>query len=276
MTVALFGFDCAAQDACFDDDFRGASASEECNGGLAVALPAAASFVRPFKVALHLCLSVCCSLLGLDLRSGPWELPATNARRAAQWKPTGRSLPQFDMQNRELGPLFGDPEWDPDSTMPGRGAAAPMAAQAPAVGTKPPAAVRLAQVGRQAAPACRRLARSLLPALLPPVVQELQEWTASRRSGAARTLRIVVLVAGAAITAHLEALLPALCSAVGAARATYWVFGGFGGGGMGAVLPWGGLSGPHFCACECGWDSRKGGCGAGVFGPGCGAWTPSW
>lgn len=61
----------------------------------------------------------------------------------------------------------------------------------------------------------RRMASSLLPLLLPPLLRELSEWTVSLRACAARQLRTLLVLVEGGITAQLPRLLPALCSAIG-------------------------------------------------------------
>lgn len=61
----------------------------------------------------------------------------------------------------------------------------------------------------------RAMARELLPQLLPPVIQELTEWTVTQRACAARSLHTMLVLSEDAATQHLPALLPSLCTAIG-------------------------------------------------------------
>lgn len=59
------------------------------------------------------------------------------------------------------------------------------------------------------------MVQDILPAILPAVVADLREWTVSLRLNAARCLQSVLLLAGAAVSAHLPHLLGPLCTAAG-------------------------------------------------------------
>lgn len=59
------------------------------------------------------------------------------------------------------------------------------------------------------------MVQSILPSILPAVVADLREWTVPLRLNAARCLHSVLLLAGAAVSAHLPHLLVPLCSAAG-------------------------------------------------------------
>ncbi len=59
------------------------------------------------------------------------------------------------------------------------------------------------------------MVQDILPSILPAVVADLREWTVSLRLNAARCLQSVLLLAGAASSAHLPYLLSPLCSAAG-------------------------------------------------------------
>lgn len=51
--------------------------------------------------------------------------------------------------------------------------------------------------------------------LLPPLIKELNEWTVAQRECAARSLLTTLVLAGEGATSHLDALVPALCAAIG-------------------------------------------------------------
>ncbi|GBF89235.1 hypothetical protein Rsub_02112 [Raphidocelis subcapitata] len=84
----------------------------------------------------------------------------------------------------------------------------PSAAAVEAAGLQPPYR-RLPRAG------ARAMGAALLPALLPPLLRELGEWTIAQRCAAARCLHALLVLAGGAATPQLARLVPALCSAVG-------------------------------------------------------------
>lgn len=57
--------------------------------------------------------------------------------------------------------------------------------------------------------------QSILPAVLPPIVADLREWTIGLRLNAARCLHSVLLLSGAVVSPHLPHLLSPLCNAAG-------------------------------------------------------------
>ena len=59
------------------------------------------------------------------------------------------------------------------------------------------------------------MVHDILPAILPPIVADLREWTISLRLNAARCLHSVLLLSRGAVSAHLPRLLSPLCSAAG-------------------------------------------------------------
>ncbi|KAK9808847.1 hypothetical protein WJX72_004932 [[Myrmecia] bisecta] len=84
---------------------------------------------------------------------------------------------------------------------------------------------------------CRALVAGLLPRLLPPALRDLREWTPGLRLGAARLLRMLVLLGEQTITTHLPQLMPALMSAVGDAEVEVAAQAVRGGHLLGALLP---------------------------------------
>mmetsp|Transcript_29245 Transcript_29245/g.93541 ORF Transcript_29245/g.93541 Transcript_29245/m.93541 type:complete len:731 (-) Transcript_29245:21-2213(-) len=62
---------------------------------------------------------------------------------------------------------------------------------------------------------CRKMARGILPQLMPRLIQGAKEWTVDRRSAAARQLHTLLILAGHKAAPHLPDLLPVLVSAVG-------------------------------------------------------------
>jgi hypothetical protein len=57
--------------------------------------------------------------------------------------------------------------------------------------------------------------QDVLPAVLPPVMREVREWTVAQRLTASRNLFGIAALAEAALLPHLAVLMPALCNAVG-------------------------------------------------------------
>jgi hypothetical protein len=62
--------------------------------------------------------------------------------------------------------------------------------------------------------ACRQMAATLLPQLLPLVLSGLREWTVSLRSAGVRLLHTSLVLSGPAVTPYLAQLLPGLVSAM--------------------------------------------------------------
>ena len=104
---------------------------------------------------------------------------------------------------------------------PSGSAAAGAAAAAPASSAEPSEQAVAAAVlgppynGRLPPPGARAMGAALLPALAPPLLRGLGEWTVALRASAARCLHALLALAGAAATPPLARLLPALRAAVG-------------------------------------------------------------
>ena len=60
----------------------------------------------------------------------------------------------------------------------------------------------------------RRMVQHVLPAVLPPALREVREWTVALRLTASRSMFAMAAFAEAALQPHLPTLLPALCNAV--------------------------------------------------------------
>jgi hypothetical protein len=92
----------------------------------------------------------------------------------------------------------------------------PASADAPEADASSAAAVSLpAPFTERASQPARRMVQSQLPAILPPVLKEMREWTVALRLNASRSVYAAAAFAEAALLPHLPVLLPALCNAVG-------------------------------------------------------------
>lgn len=61
----------------------------------------------------------------------------------------------------------------------------------------------------------RAMINDQLPTILPPMLHDVKEWTATVRSTASRSLYCTMALAEHGLTPHLERILPCLCQAVG-------------------------------------------------------------
>ncbi|CAK9207157.1 unnamed protein product [Sphagnum troendelagicum] len=67
---------------------------------------------------------------------------------------------------------------------------------------------------------CRLMVEAFLEPMISPAIQELRQWTAPTRLGAARLLHTILMLAEGHAVKHLDILIPAFCSAVGDDNAT--------------------------------------------------------
>jgi hypothetical protein len=67
----------------------------------------------------------------------------------------------------------------------------------------------------RAPPALCSMVQNVLPAVLPPAMKEVKEWTVAQRLTASRNLFGISALAEAALLPYLPVLMPALCNAVG-------------------------------------------------------------